>query len=73
MIDYKKVRNKKFVYVVSFYDGRIDGCKYSVEKINVSYSGFIATVGTKYFATFEAADNLAKRLNTQSLNEGDQK
>lgn len=69
MIDFRNARSREVVYVVSFYDGYIDGCKYNAEAVNTTYVNFVATVGTKYFATFKAADNFAKKLNLKQLEE----
>ena len=67
MIKLQNVKDYKVVYVVSFYDGMIDGCKYSVESLNTDYTSFFITVGAKYFATSKGADTLCKKLNKEQL------
>ena len=67
MVKLENVKDYKLIYFVSFYDGYIDGCKYSVEYDNTEYTGFVASVGTKYFATPKGADTLCKKLNKIQL------
>jgi len=63
IIPIEKVRDYKEIYVVTFYDGYIDGSKYDVTSLNTTYTGFYATYGTQYFDNFEEADTLAQKLN----------
>jgi len=62
-IDIERVKDYETVYVVSFYHGYVLGCKYNVEKINTMTSEIL--VGTHYFETAEAAEMLAKHLNSE--------
>ena len=63
MIKLQDVKNYKFVYVISFYDGYIKNYKYTVSKVNTTYSGFLILYGTLYFSTFEEAKKEENKLN----------
>lgn len=67
MLDIKDLRSYETVYIVSWDDGYIDGHKYNVECLTTSYMSFYASVGTKFFGTYEEAKVLADKFNKQDV------
>jgi len=68
MILLKNVRNHKIVYVVSFYDGYIDGSKFDVDSLDTTYSSFVAIYGAQYFETYDEAKKVSDKLNKEFKN-----
>lgn len=66
-INLEDVKKYKFVYIVQFYDGFVDGSKYSAVKLDTTYSGFSATYGALYYKSFKTATKIADELNKKQL------
>ena len=69
IISQEDVANYDYIYVISFYDGYIDGCKYDVQKLNTEYTSFYSTYGTIYYKTEREAASVCKKLNYTQKNQ----
>lgn len=67
LIDIKNVKNYEEVFIIHFYDGYIDGCKYSVVALNTDRMGFYATVGAKYYSSYEEAAKDCLKFNENDI------
>lgn len=67
MIKLENVQKYKKVYVITFYDGYVDGCKYSIEELDTSYTSFYVAYGTNYYRTREEARELCLVLNEDQM------
>ena len=51
------------LFSVCFYDGYIDGAKFTAESFNTNYNSFEPVIGAVYFTTMEEAIALADEMN----------